>query len=386
MKSPEFEILKLAVRLDCQATAAEEAGRIIGSHRIDWDDLFFRADIHSIKPQLAKLLSCITEPLVPAIFLEKIRSAWKQNLYEQLNYVAEFFEIIAMLREAGITAVPFKGFWLALEYYGSLADREGGDIDLMIDFNDLDKIIDLMPLRGYRLERSSDPGLIKKIKKESAELNFDKFEGEERIFHVEFHWKIGSAFSGLDISLQDLLSKTEISLLQGREVLVFNPSASFLLAVMHHAGKDPLIKLKQVLDIGQILKKKVVIDWEWIIGMARRYNIEKAVYIIMAMALVLTKATLPVEMENLVKAGRIQKLAEGRLKTMNMTPVLWQKRGYGIGKLIFHLRSRTGFLLRVRMIYDYFYSLLIRLIVPRAFLDHYLRRRYNIEGERNRSR
>ena len=180
MNSPEFEILKLAVRLDDQAAAVEEARRIISGHKIDWDDLFLRADMHSIKPQLAMLLSGMTETVVPAVFSEKIGDARRQNLYEQLSNVAEFFEIISMLREAGITAVPFKGFWLAHEYYGNLADREGVDIDLLIDYDDLDRVMELMPLRGYRLERSSDPGLVDKIKKESAELNFDRFEGDVR--------------------------------------------------------------------------------------------------------------------------------------------------------------------------------------------------------------
>jgi len=210
VSSSEFEILKLAVRLDDQAAAVEKARRIISGQKVDWDDLLLRADMHSIKPQLAMLLSGMTEPLVPAVFSEKIGNARVQNLYEQLSYVAEFFEIISMLREAGITAVPFKGFWLAHEYYGNLADREGVDIDLLIDYDDLDRVMELIPRRGYKAERSSDHNFIEKVKAESAEYNFDKFEGEKRIFHVEFHWKIGSSFSGLDISLQELMPMTEM--------------------------------------------------------------------------------------------------------------------------------------------------------------------------------
>jgi len=382
VNSPEFEILKLAVRLDDQAAAVEEARRIISGHKIDWDDLFLRADMHSIKPQLAMLLSGMTETVVPAVFSEKIGDARRQNLYEQLSNVAEFFEIISMLREAGITAVPFKGFWLAHEYYGNLADREGVDIDLLIDYDDLDRVMELMPLRGYRLERSSDPGLVDKIKKESAELNFDRFEGDVRIFHVEFHWKIGSSFSGLDISLQELMPMTEMSMIQGRELLVFNASAGFLLALMHHAGKDPLIKLKQALDVGQMLAKEAEIDWDWVIGRARRYNIEKGVYIIVALASVLTGAEVPYVLRSRVETGQIRRLAEGRIKAMSLSPALWHKRGYGRGRLMFHLRTRTGFKIRARMIYDYLRAVIIGLVVPRAFLDYYLRKRYNITSRK----
>ena len=37
-------------------------------------------------------------------------------------------------------AVPFKGFWIASEFYGNLADRESVDIDLFVKENDLEKI------------------------------------------------------------------------------------------------------------------------------------------------------------------------------------------------------------------------------------------------------
>lgn len=379
MSSSEFEILKLAVRLDDQAAAVEKARRIISGQKVDWDDLLLRADMHSIKPQLAMLLSGMTEPLVPAVFSEKIGNARVQNLYEQLSYVAEFFEIISMLREAGITAVPFKGFWLAHEYYGNLADREGVDIDLLIDYDDLDRVMELMPLRGYRLERSSDPGLVDKIKKESAELNFDRFEGDVRIFHVEFHWKIGSSFSGLDISLQELMPMTEMSMIQGRELLVFNASAGFLLALMHHAGKDPLIKLKQALDVGQMLAKEAEIDWDWVIGRARRYNIEKGVYIIVALASILTGAAIPDVLRGRVEAGRIRRLAEGRIKAMSLSPALWHRIGYGRGRLMFHLRTRKGLRLKARMVFSYIKSEILKLIIPEKVIRAYLKRRYNIE-------
>jgi hypothetical protein len=50
MISPEFEILKLCVRLDDRDSAIEKAAGIIKSNRVNWADLYDRADLHSVKP------------------------------------------------------------------------------------------------------------------------------------------------------------------------------------------------------------------------------------------------------------------------------------------------------------------------------------------------
>ncbi len=157
MTSPEFEIVKLCVRIDNTDDAAKEAEEIIQNHNIDWDDLYARADYHSVRPQLARLTGGILSELIPERIRERISNAYSANLYDQLSYAGEFLEIKKILDKAGIQAVPYKGFWLAHEMYGNMADRESVDIDLFIHFRDLDKVMPLMTERGYGQETSDFP-------------------------------------------------------------------------------------------------------------------------------------------------------------------------------------------------------------------------------------
>ncbi len=124
MFSPEFQILLLSLRLDDQPGAVIEAQRIIYSNQIDWEDLYRRADIHCIKPQLAQLVGKVSPVVVPESFKEKINGASRQNLVNQLRYADEFFRIRDLFKEAGIQVIPFKGFWLAHDAYGNLC-RQG---------------------------------------------------------------------------------------------------------------------------------------------------------------------------------------------------------------------------------------------------------------------
>jgi hypothetical protein len=315
---------------------------------------------------------------VPEAFRERLEVASRSNLYDQLRYASEFLGIRKALAKEGIEAVPYKGFWFGHEYYGNMADREGVDIDLMISFSDLEKAMALMPELGYRSETSDDPRFIRKILKESAEYNFDKYDGDVRLFHVEYHWKMGSSSHGMDISLDDLRNQVVTGRIQGNEFPVFNASANLLLAVMHHAGKDQMIKLKQVLDIGRIIHRGFDIDWDWLLRIAGRIHIEKGVYLSVRLASQITGIEIPEALQQKLNAGDIRRLTEGRVKAMEAEPDWWYSRDYDRDELMFHLRLRNSFTVRSRLLFNHVKGRIVGLITPKRLLRFYLRRRYNI--------
>ena len=77
---------------------------------------------------------------------------------------------------------------------------------------------------------------------------------------------------GLDITLDDLAPRIVPSEVQGQPLSVFDPSATLLLTVMHHGGKDAFLRLKQVYDIAMILQRGEEIDWNWLISEAKRFG------------------------------------------------------------------------------------------------------------------
>lgn len=380
MIDPGFEILRLCVRLDDNDRHVSEARTLISNSQADWDDIFERAAMHSVRPQLAMLAGKLEADLIPAVFREKISKAYQENQLRQLRNTGEFFRIRQILVENKIRVIPFKGFWIAHEMYGNLADREAVDVDLFIDLGDLDRVIILMKQNGYLPEVSDDPGYVSKIKKESAEYNFDMFEGNERLFHFEFHWKIGSSLHDMEIGIGDLASRIKSASLQNHDLEVFSPSALLLLSVMHHGGKDTLIQLKQVLDIGYIIKNSNDIDWNWVTFMSGKYHIEKVLYLSISLAAELTGVEVPQQLRSKVETYSIKRLTRNRLKAMSFPPDKWYRNMSDFKELVYHIRTRTGTIFRIRMLFRYIKSLFVQLLFPGNLVRLYMRKRYRIQA------
>ena len=114
--------------------------------------LYTRADLLSVRPQLARLVAILPVELIPDGFRARINKAYLDIVHDQVSFAAEFLKINSLLTAEGIPAVPFKGFWLAHEYYGSLGDREAGDTDLFTEFRHLERIGQIMLENGYTVE------------------------------------------------------------------------------------------------------------------------------------------------------------------------------------------------------------------------------------------
>jgi hypothetical protein len=342
MFSPEFQILLLSLRLDDRPDVVREANKIIECNQIDWDDLYSLADYHAVKPQLAKLSGEISSSLVPGSFKEKINDTYHQNLVDQLRYTDEFFRIKYMLEKAGIQIIPFKGFWLAQDAYGNLADREGLDVDVFVRLSDLGRIKELMEAAGYNVEAAFKPFTIEEVAKMSQEYNFDRIVDGISTFHIEFHWGICPPQYGLNISLEELQPQTLTGNISDRELMLFTPSAHLLLVILHHGGKDRFTQLKQVLDVARLIGRHDDIDWEWVISTARRFQAEKIIYTGIKLASILTGINIPAVVGVQAGTHEISNLAMNRIWLMKKPPDYWYSFPFNFSNWLFRLRSRTG--------------------------------------------
>jgi hypothetical protein len=370
LKNVNFDILVQSTGLNESVAVPGQTINIIEKNKIDWNDLFIRADFHCIKPALSNLLNKIPGSIVPNEILQQLKEATIDNARCQMLNLAEFFEIKKLLDEAGIVAVPFKGFWLAHNFYGNLADRESVDVDLLIDIKDLEKIKTMMATRGYTPEEAVSKLTADYIVSELCEYNFDKYEDGNRVSHFEFHWRISMSAYQMNIKLNDLKSQIIPGAIQNKELSVFTPSANFLLAVMHHGGKDQFAQLKQVLDIAYIINRQHQMDWAWIIQEAKRFHVEHLVYIAIRLAALITGLAIPGIIKDEVNQPFIQKLANDRIDMM-ATPIekmySWQNN---FRDWNFQVRSRSSNKLKLRLITHKIRREILPALVPKKL--HYL--------------
>lgn len=343
--TPEFSLLVLSCRDDNGQSLIKGAETLITAGGLDWDCIYRLADRLSVRPQLAMLLANLPQEKVPEGFRARINKAYLDTVHDQVTYAAEFLKINSLLMAEGIPAVPFKGFWLAHEYYGSLGDREAGDTDLFTEFRHLERIRQIMFENGYVVEKQMAGYTLEELAGRAGEYNFDKFEEGRIVSHMEFHWRMSSPVYGLGISFEDLSPQIVAGRLQESDLQVFTPSAAFLLAVMHHGGKDPFNELKYVLDFTFILRRHGEIDWEWVLEMARRFRSERLVYVAVGLAHELLGAPLPSAVKAETLSSVIQRLTRNRIRFMANALEYWHPWIF-INDWLFRIRSRSGFRLK----------------------------------------
>jgi len=260
--------------------------------------------------------------------------------------------------------------------YGDIAKRYSSDVDLFFDIMDFDKVFNLMISHGFRPETYSTPQYLKKVKRESAEYNFEKYDREDKILHFEFHWKMGSSFHCMGISINDLSSQIVSGQLNGKEIKVFTPSANLLLTVMHHGGKDPFVRLKHVLDIGYLLQKDI--DWEWVLIMAKRFDIEKLIYLAVSLSNVFVGTEVPPVLLNKTESNEIKKLTGNRIEAILKTHGMEGNTGYYYDRLVFQLTSRTRFLVKLCLVVMNIKAFIFQKVLPERVKRVYLRKRFGI--------
>lgn len=340
--SPEYLLLQQAIQLGAPVRALQEAQRLVVEEPIDWTAWSNLAAGHSIQPQAAALLRQLPVALVPTNVVAQLNETNRSIAMLQMAYAGEFLQIQKLLQSENITAVPYKGFWLGHSAYGSIAEREGGDVDLFIAPQDLVKVQQIMYKRGYLTETGSLGDDAQGILQFNGEYNFDKFFEEERIFLIEYHSSISHQKLGLNVQLADLQDQIQLQLFQGQTISVFSPTAQLFLVVLHHGAKDGWGKLKQVLDIGKLLQSSTdQLDWPWLMQINQRYDTTRLFLVGLGLAQTLTGVNLPEPIQQELKQASVQNLIHNRVKALAKRPVPAEK-GYRVyaARLWFFWKTR----------------------------------------------
>ena len=372
--SGEYELLLLSLLPGVNPGSFSRAGELISAGDFGWDHLYDLAEHHAVRPQIDTLLSGAgLYRLAPEGFAVKIKGACRDNLVDQIDRVKEFFRIREKLALQSVTAVPFKGFWLAVKYFGNLAARESSDTDLFLRYSDLKAAGDAMAGSGYRVGApfldEPDPA--------DCEYAYGLYSGGRCISYVEFHWRMAPAGFGLNITLDDLASQIIESEIEERKVEGFSPAATLLLTVMHHGGKDAFAKLKQVYDIAMILSSGYEVDHHWLLSEAERHGCLTLLGVSARLASDITGAEVPWWLKKLCLEDKITRLAEERARRLADPPVYRRSFRGQVNDWIFRFRSRDGYIVRAGLAWRFVRKVLLPRMVPEK-LHHLFMRKYTI--------
>jgi len=286
-----------------------------------------------------------------------------------MKQAMELKTILKLLAQKNIHPIPYKGVLLSQSAFQSLGLREVADIDLLVDFNDFPEIEALFLSRNYvptiEMRKEFRPIFFK----QNIEYNFDLYDGEKRLFHVEPHWQIGSDGWQTNLNYHDVLPLTRKREFLGEQINLLTPEGFLITTSLHHGGGEIWNSIKYLSDITAILKTfKKDLDWKVVVGISGEMKVKNLVLLGVELANRILGAPVPDDVKMLLQNKRIQSQAvaiEEELK--EGTP-----RGKSIGRYLrqirYHVFLREHYSTKLKVIYHGF----VQIFVPNIFDYQYI--------------
>lgn len=152
--APEQQTYSSLVRLLQHVVAGRWAEAASIGEAAGWDSIAERAAAHDVLPLAARAWSVSgRSPEVSDRWATAATAAMLRNL----RMAALAVELVSALDGAGVSCQVLKGPPLAVQGYGSLALRESGDIDLLVDPEDVVVALQTLWTAGYRIVPDHEP-------------------------------------------------------------------------------------------------------------------------------------------------------------------------------------------------------------------------------------
>ena len=292
LTNPEIKLLLCCARTQIDNTTAEEIKTLL-QHNINWEYLVETAVRHGVIPLLYTTLNNTCPEAVPQDILKHLQTYFDVNSLHNLFLTQELVKLLDLLKQHNIPVIPYKGPALAVSAYGNLSLRQFCDLDILVQERDFLKAIDLLTSSGYQpkakqsilndkehivqIKDSNEYSLISKNGNVSLDIHQEIIPKELKLFPLVF---------------DDLWERLEPVSLTGTTVLNFHRE-DLLLILCVHGSKHMWERLGWICDIAELLRNSQEIDWEQLIGKARKLGCERMLLLGLFMANTILGASLP---------------------------------------------------------------------------------------------
>ena len=263
---PNLSVLIAACRLYFKPTTLTDWKEAANDLTINWYRVYDLAEWHQVRPLLFEALRQHSPSHLPVDYFKKLQIFCRQLAVENLSRVRQTQDLVRKLEAADIKTVLHKGVHYA-GFYWSVAHREFGDIDVLIEPQNLKKATGLMQEWGYRSDLDYAEGA------NVVDLDYHStfFPAVETgLSPVEIHWK---PHIRTHIKANDLVQNRTMTAIYNTHLPVPATSSVFLLMATHHGTKEYWHKLKYLCDLSSLLlHAKQEIDWD----AARKINLDQS--------------------------------------------------------------------------------------------------------------
>ncbi|WP_430786403.1 nucleotidyltransferase domain-containing protein [Virgibacillus flavescens] len=212
---------------------------------INWQ-LFVKLAIHHrLYPLLYSSIRLLDEQFVPAFVPQTLMQYYKRNAFQMLRLSAEMERVSTLFSKEKIRLLLLKGPALAHELYGDISLRTSGDLDVLIQIDELENVDKLLTESGYKKDDYIE-SVLNDWKWRHHHVTY--FHREKQI-KLEIHWRLNPG-PAKEPEFNELWERRQRSNLSSRSIYLLGNEDLFLFLVSHGA-RHGWSRLRWLVDIHQ---------------------------------------------------------------------------------------------------------------------------------------
>jgi len=271
-ETPEFSLLLLLThpQPDLQPDAIRQ---FLSENKINWSELLKNIKWHRVTPQAYDSLKSHAE-FVPEPIIKKLQQSCMQCKKNSLLQAAFLVKIASIFREHHIKFVAFKGVTLSQLLYSNIATREAYDIDIIIDFEDLEHaeklLIESLGFLRVVPEVTATRKQMHFLNKSMKDRTYSQRQGE---VILELHWRFNIIDQFFNIPVPVIYKTSELVYLYGENINILSKEYLWLYQSLH-GSMSSWYRLHWINDIARMLVV-LPLDWDRLMESSDRYQCRK---------------------------------------------------------------------------------------------------------------
>jgi hypothetical protein len=242
----------------------------------EWKALLRLSTLHGVAPLFYHRLSNAGVKVPEEVF-EGLYKAYHGNVFRNIQYYHELYEVLKRLQRGCIDVIVLKGAHLAKTVYQSQALIVMGDIDLLVKKADLGQAEKILLEMGYGpTERPS-------IKKQCAEHHHLVTFRKTDAIPIEIHWTIFELMPPFKIRVDMLWKQARAFMVEDVQVYCLSPEDLLFHLCIHTAYQNSFFGIRFLCDIHNTIRY-YEIDWDILFHRAQQWKADKTVYLALYMA------------------------------------------------------------------------------------------------------
>jgi Uncharacterised nucleotidyltransferase len=299
-----------------------------------WDSVLHLADQHGMTSLLYQNLAPLADR-VPAAVLTSLGKAHERNIHKSLFLARELIRVLDRLDSLGIQAISYKGVTQSEVYYGDVALRQSGDVDILVRSQDVARIKSAVRDLGFTPRLSIPEVAERDYLAAGYECTFDSAAGKNLL---ELQWALQPRFYAVDFDMDGLFARAVSATVAGRWLKTPSPE-DLLLVLSLHAAKHVWGRLIWLRDIAQLLQREKL-NWDWIQSQAQELGIERILHITLLLMKQFRLTEIPPEQQHAVCADKSAQSFADEIAVSVAAGIIYEEEKLSYFRLMMRIRER----------------------------------------------